>query len=158
MLILEQININKLNKLSNILSSLLEPSDMVGLTGELGAGKTTFIKSLSSHFGVSQEKVVSPTFILLQSYEGTHTLYHWDLYRLQDEKELLALDYEEYFYGAGICLVEWFDKLNRLKPSHYILIHFQMLPNSDRKICITGEGEREKKMISEIEKRAQQHL
>ncbi|MBI2026638.1 MAG: tRNA (adenosine(37)-N6)-threonylcarbamoyltransferase complex ATPase subunit type 1 TsaE [Deltaproteobacteria bacterium] len=130
-----------LGHLSQKLSSFLKAGDIVGLTGPLGVGKTTLVKSLGQAFKIRPDDVVSPTFTLLNIYDAALPIYHWDLYRVENEKELLALDYEEYFYGKGICIVEWFDKLEQLKPSSYIEIQLKIVSITQRDLTIEGHGE-----------------
>lgn len=76
------------------------------LSGELGAGKTTFAQGFAAGLGVLGH-VVSPTFSILNIYEGRLPLYHFDMYRIENPAELLNIGYEEYFYGCGVCLIEW---------------------------------------------------
>jgi len=76
------------------------------LSGDLGVGKTAFAGGFAIGLGVL-EHVVSPTFSILNVYEGRLPLYHFDMYRIEDSAELLNIGHEEYFYGDGICLIEW---------------------------------------------------
>ncbi|MBI2608708.1 MAG: tRNA (adenosine(37)-N6)-threonylcarbamoyltransferase complex ATPase subunit type 1 TsaE [Deltaproteobacteria bacterium] len=150
MLTLKDININQLDSLSHNLHKILEPSDILGLVGELGAGKTTFVKKLARCYGVNSEDVVSPTFVLLQTYEGGRRLHHWDLYRLESEQELLPLDYEETFFSDDICFIEWFDKLKNLKPQEFLEIHFKFTSETQRDISFFGEGKRGKALVQKL--------
>ncbi len=150
MLKFNNININKLNRLSRKLSLLLEPSDIIGFTGNLGAGKTTLIRLLASQFGIVPRDVVSPTFILFQTYDGKYPLYHWDLYRLKNEKELYDLDYEEYFFGGGISFIEWFDKLETLKPESYLKVSLESTGEEERNIIFEGVGVRGKALVKRL--------
>lgn len=103
-------------------SSQLKAGDIVCLFGELGSGKTTFVKGLAQGLGIDPDVVNSPTFVLLNVHEGQLPLYHFDLYRLEDVKEILALGYEEYFYGEGITVVEWAERLKTLMPKKYVRV------------------------------------
>ena len=91
----------------------LRPGDVVCLEGDLGAGKTSFVKGIAIHFGVPEEEVTSPTFIYLQQYNH---IAHFDLYRLKDESEVLALGFDEYFGEPYITCVEWPNILNQILP------------------------------------------
>ena len=91
------------------LGGLLGEGDFIALSGELGAGKTCFVQGLAAGLGYGGA-VTSPTFTLLHLYEGGRLpLYHFDVYRLEAPEELEGLGYEEYFYGGGVCVVEWSD-------------------------------------------------
>ncbi|MDE6965170.1 MAG: tRNA (adenosine(37)-N6)-threonylcarbamoyltransferase complex ATPase subunit type 1 TsaE [Lachnospiraceae bacterium] len=92
------------------------------LSGDLGAGKTVFTKGLASGLGVT-EHVSSPTFTILQVYEGgRYPFYHFDVYRIGDISEMDEIGYEDCFYGDGVCLVEWADLVKELLPEHYTQI------------------------------------
>lgn len=101
----------------------LERGDVVALYGELGAGKTQFVKGVSQALGV-QESVTSPTFVILNRYAGKDSqgeellVYHLDLYRVKSLEEIYDIGYEEFFYGNGICLIEWADLLGDLLPAN----------------------------------------
>ncbi len=89
----------------------LEKGDIVGLTGKLGAGKTTLIQGIARGLGVdSKQYVRSPSFVLIHQYKGKLPIYHMDLYRLKG-KEIIDLGYEEYLFGDGVCIIEWVEKI-----------------------------------------------
>lgn len=105
------------------LASHLKPGSVVALFGDLGTGKTTLTKSIGEGLGV-EEIITSPTFTVIQEYRNSKIpLYHFDVYRLQSEQELIELGYEEYFYGEGVTIIEWADKVQGLLPRDAILIH-----------------------------------
>ena len=106
-------------KLGKKISSQLKAGDIVCLFGDLGSGKTTLVKGIAQGLGIEADLVNSPTFVLLNIYEGKLPLYHFDLYRLEEVQEILALGYEEYFYGDGITVVEWAERLEHLMPEEY---------------------------------------
>ena len=86
------------------------------LDGDLGAGKTVFAKGFAAGLGIT-EPVTSPTFTIIKEYYGGRLpLYHFDVYRISDIDEMYAIGYEEYFFGSGICLVEWSDLIGELIP------------------------------------------
>jgi tRNA threonylcarbamoyladenosine biosynthesis protein TsaE len=102
--------------------------------GDMGAGKTTFIKALCANLG-TQEPITSPTFSIVNEYQGTGTrIYHFDFYRLKNETEALDLGYEEYFYSGNYCFIEWPEKIAGLLPQHYVRIDIQVLEDNNRSL------------------------
>lgn len=95
------------------------------LMGDLGVGKTVFTKGLARGLGIT-EPVNSPTFTILQVYEeGRLPLYHFDVYRIGDVEEMDEIGYEDYFYGDGVCLIEWADLIEEILPEHYTQIRIE---------------------------------
>ena len=93
--------------------------------GDMGAGKTTFIKALCQQLGVT-DGVTSPTFSIVNQYEGANAqVYHFDFYRLKNQDEALDMGCEEYFYSDSYCLIEWPEKIPDLLPLHYIKVTIQ---------------------------------
>lgn len=88
-----------------------QPGETIGLIGELGAGKTTFMQGFVEHFGISRETVGSPTYSLVNEYQGSKTVYHLDLYRLENLEDLESVGYWDYFDYGGIVCVEWINKI-----------------------------------------------
>ena len=104
--------------------------------GEMGAGKTTLIKSLCQCLGTT-ESVTSPTFSIVNEYIGKdNKIYHFDFYRLKDQTEALDMGYEEYFYSDAYCFVEWPEKIPDLLPDHYISINIKVIDGNSRQINI----------------------
>jgi len=100
--------------------------------GDMGAGKTTFIKSLCANLG-AHESVTSPTFSIVNEYScDKNKIYHFDFYRLKNQNEALDLGYEEYFYSGNYCFIEWPEKIDGLLPPHYIRIDIQVLDDNNR--------------------------
>jgi len=96
---------------------MVKAGTVICLNGDLGAGKTVFAQGLAKGLGIS-EPVNSPTFTILQVYEeGRLPLYHFDVYRIADPEEMDEIGYEEYFYGNGICLIEWSELIEELIPA-----------------------------------------
>lgn len=102
----------------------LPPGTILALSGELGAGKTTFVQGLAEGLG-AEGPVASPTFVLLNVHKG---LYHFDLYRLKEASDFLALGFDEYFEKGGICAIEWPERIQELLPSHTKWIRFSYCP------------------------------
>ncbi len=104
--------------------------------GEMGAGKTTLIKSLCESLGTT-ETVTSPTFSIVNEYIGeSHKIYHFDFYRLKTQTEALDMGYEEYFYSDAYCFIEWPEKIPDLLPLHYVNIRIHVTGHSSRDIII----------------------
>jgi tRNA threonylcarbamoyladenosine biosynthesis protein TsaE len=104
--------------------------------GDLGAGKTTFIKSLCAALGV-KESVTSPTFSIVNEYvAGANKIFHFDFYRLKNQNEALDMGYEEYFYSGAYCFIEWPEKIPDLIPSHYLKVEISALPDQSRQLTV----------------------
>jgi len=134
----------------NIGKNLFKGS-IVALEGDLGSGKTALTRGIAKAFGI--EDISSPTFTIFHVYEGKDDIlvYHFDIYRIE-ETELEDIGYEEYFYGDGIVIIEWADKLKRLYPKECLKVCIQKIDENVRNIVITGIGERYKKVEDVIEK------
>lgn len=113
-------------KLGEIIGKSLKPGSIIALVGDLGAGKTVLVKGIAKGLEVLEEPN-SPTFVIMNSYQGRIPLYHFDLYRLSDEEELLGIGYEEYFFGDGVAAVEWADRVKDIFPEHTINIQIKNL-------------------------------
>ena len=99
-----------------------KPGQVFTLVGDLGVGKTVFTQGFAAGLGI-QEPVNSPTFTIVQEYDdGRLPLYHFDVYRLGDVDEMDEIGYEDYFYGEGICLIEWSERIREILPEHPIQI------------------------------------
>lgn len=117
---MKTIHIDSEEQLREVAESLLAALDgrtVVALRGEMGAGKTTLIRSVAECLGV-EDQVTSPTFALVNQYESDkgERLFHFDFYRIEDEREAFDLGYEEYFYSGDLCFVEWPEKIEGLLP------------------------------------------
>jgi len=99
------------------------PGDIFALYGDLASGKTTFVQGFCAALDVT-EPVNSPTFTLINEYSGNLPVYHFDCYRLNDASDLISLGYEEYFYGEGIVLIEWAERVETLLPEYTIRLRF----------------------------------
>jgi len=132
------------------LAGNFKKGDIVCLFGDLGSGKTVLTKGISSGLGVDKNKVASPTFVILRQYEGKLMIYHFDLYRLNRPEDILDLGYEEYFFGEGISVIEWADKLGCLQPREFLKIQLLVAGKDKRKLKISAEGRRYKKLLEDI--------
>ena len=124
-------------RIGRALGERLRAGDVVATIGELGAGKTCFLQGLVRGLGVS-ETATSPTFVLINQYRGRLPVYHLDAYRTESLTELLDLGLEEIFYGEGVTVVEWADKLLPLLPPHAITVRMSGLGDEPREILIEG--------------------
>ena len=98
------------------------PGQIIAINGDLGVGKTVLTKGLAEGLGIT-EPVCSPTFTIVQIYdEGRLPLYHFDVYRIADPEEMEEIGYEDYFFGQGVCLVEWAELIHDLMPENTIWI------------------------------------
>jgi len=104
------------------LGKVLVKGDIICLTGDLGAGKTVLVKGIASGLGVD-DYVTSPTFTLINEYEGEIPVYHFDVYRIADTEELYDIGINEYLYGDGIILIEWADLIREILPEEVIWVN-----------------------------------
>ena len=119
----------------------LQSGDVIALQGELGSGKTTFVQGLALGLGV-EDYVNSPTFKIVNEFNGEMTLFHFDFYRVNSAEELLKLGFEDYIYQDAICVIEWADRFPEILPEGAIKIYFSNISNGDTRRKI--EVEREK--------------
>ena len=126
------------------LGSELPPGSVCSLVGDLGAGKTVLTQGIASGIGI-EEPVNSPTFTILQVYEqGSMPLYHFDVYRIGDIEEMDEIGYEDCFYGDGICLIEWGNRIPEILPDSYLQITIEkdLQKGGDYRRIITEEVHR----------------
>ena len=119
------------------IAKAVRPNSVIALTGDLGAGKTTFVQGLALGLNIS-DPIQSPTFILLNSYEGTLPLFHFDLYRFKDGADFFKLGFEEYFHKGGVCAIEWPQKIAGSLPADTIYIDFQHVEGNQRMAFLSG--------------------
>lgn len=104
------------------LAASLKVGDVIALTGDLGTGKTTLTKSIARGLGID-DVITSPTFNIVKEYRsGRLPLFHFDVYRVDDIDEMYEIGYEEYFYGEGVCIIEWADLIEDIIPEDAIRI------------------------------------
>jgi tRNA threonylcarbamoyladenosine biosynthesis protein TsaE len=117
------------------LAGLLRPGDIVALYGDLGAGKTRLVQGICAALGIAPEAVSSPTFTLVNDYEGrTDPVDHLDAYRIRHIDEFYEMGYEEYFFGDGLCLVEWPERVEGLLPPDALRLRLRHLGADRREI------------------------
>ncbi len=121
----------------------LRAGHVVGLVGSLGAGKTCFVQGVALGLGVDPRSYVnSPTFTLINEYQGRIPLYHIDLYRLSDPEELEEIGLDHYYRGEGACLVEWFDRFPADLPPAYLSIEISVTGDVSRQFEVHAVGEK----------------
>jgi len=117
-------------------AALLRRGDVLALAGDLGAGKTHFTKGIAAGLGVECD-ITSPTFTLIHEYPGGRLpLFHIDLYRLEDEDEVLGIGLDEYLDGDGVTVIEWADKFAALMPKGVRWVRFKVLEGDEREITL----------------------
>jgi len=133
------------------IGGFLLAGDVVALAGELGTGKTQFIKGLAEGVGVGKSTYISsPSFTLINEYPGRVPFYHIDMFRLTSEKEAEGLGLEEYFQGNGITAIEWADKIPSLLPEELLWVHLRYTGKNTRSIEMIPKGKRYEGLMREI--------
>ena len=125
----DMINLGK-----KIGSSLLAGT-VISLRGSLGAGKTVFARGVARSLGI-EEAIVSPTFTLVQEYDGKHPLFHMDLYRIETVEDFDMIGGEDMLYSNGVCLIEWSEVIDSLLPKDTIFINITVNPDQSRTVEI----------------------
>lgn len=119
-------------RLGTEIGKLLKKGDIIGLNGDLGAGKTLLTRGIAEGMGID-DYITSPSFTIINEYEGELPLYHFDVYRIGSPDEMYEIGFEEYLFGRGVCIIEWSDMINDLLPDSVI----------DIRIAVTGDETRE---------------
>lgn len=148
-----RINVRSLAEtldLGEILGRLAEPGDVFCLLGELGAGKTALAQGIGRGLGID-EAVNSPTFTLIHEYRGRLPFYHMDLYRMGCLEEGEELGLTEYFWGKGLCVVEWPQVAAELLPEDILQVNI-MLQNEARIFELVEHGPRSQQIVKEVSK------
>lgn len=144
-------NSDKTEGLGRVVGTLLEDGDVICLTGDLGAGKTLFTQGVATALGVSASEVTSPTFTIMNIYQGDELeIRHFDLYRLNRPEELEDIGFSEYAGGDGVTLIEWAELFPEELPEEYLqltLLHQQ----PGRKAVLEARGQRYEELLKEVE-------
>lgn len=137
--------------LGRLLGKRLQPGDFIALIGELGSGKTHFVQGVAAGDDMPPDVcVTSPSYTLLNEYSGRVSLYHFDLYRLHGDGDILELGFDEYFHGDGACLVEWAERLDRELPEKNLTLVFTQLDDTSRKIDFLYTGSRYEQLVIDL--------
>ena len=145
-------SVEETKALAAALAPLVRPCDIILLNGDLGAGKTQFSQGFANALGVKQQ-VTSPTFTILLEYrDGRLPLYHFDLYRLEDDEELEDIGYFDVLEADGVSLVEWADKFPDSLPEDYLEIRITIALDETRFLAATPEGPRSEELLADWER------
>ncbi|EGL82981.1 Uncharacterized protein family UPF0079, ATPase [Caldalkalibacillus thermarum TA2.A1] len=141
-------SVEQTQALAEALAHKLTGGAVITLSGDLGAGKTSFVQGLARGLGVKRN-VNSPTFTIIKEYQGTQfPLYHIDAYRLEDETEDFGL--EEYVYGDGVTVIEWPERIASHLPEEHLHIRIEKRGETERNIYLIPHGERFVKLVKEV--------
>ncbi len=142
-------------ELGKRIGKLLQAGDVVALIGKLGSGKTTLTQGLARGLGIKKRNyVTSPSFTLVKEHKGRLPIYHIDLYRIDNLKEVYDLGYEEYFYGEGVTIIEWAEKIRRLLPEEVLIINLETVDENRRKIEFIPKGKHYQKIVKTLMRNA----
>ena len=150
--IIETISPEQTETLGQHLGRLLAPGDIVTLSGELGGGKTCFVRGIVAGAApASAEMVASPTFAILNEYPGPPLILHYDCYRLRGADDAVELGLEDHLYGTGICLIEWPDRIQEILPENRLDILFEYAGDTRRRILFRPNGLNALKQIKSLQ-------
>lgn len=133
------------------LGELLEGGEVIALQGELGTGKTRWVQGVGQGLQVDQY-ITSPSFTLVNEYPGRLTLYHIDLYRIDQTAEALAFGLDDYLYADGVCLIEWAERVALVLPPERLWITFHYLDETKRRIAIHADGDRYQQLLRDFQR------
>ena len=136
------------------LGTLLARSDLILLLGDLGSGKTQFVKGVARGLG-SEDLVNSPSFVLVNEYQAGAAqqhipIYHADLYRLEDGREALDLGLQEWANGDGVCLIEWAERAAERLPKEHLAVYFSYLAETKRVLRFVPHGTRYEALVAAV--------
>lgn len=128
-------NVNETENAGSALAKTLAPGSVVTMFGEMGAGKTAFVRGLAAGLGFSG-RVTSPTFTIVNEYEAELPIFHFDMYRLSSASELFDIGWEDYLHRGGVCLVEWSENVADAFNGTEIIVTIEKLSENGRKITV----------------------
>ncbi len=126
-------------KLGNRFGEIAKPGMVISLRGSLGAGKTVFARGVARSLGI-EEAIVSPTFTLVQEYDGKLPMYHMDLYRITSQEDFEMIGGEDMLYSNGICLIEWSEIIDEMLPKDTIFINITVNSDQSRTVTIDSKN------------------
>ncbi|MBQ6612191.1 MAG: tRNA (adenosine(37)-N6)-threonylcarbamoyltransferase complex ATPase subunit type 1 TsaE [Alistipes sp.] len=133
--ILEIKSLDELDKVAQTVLNSLDGRTVVAFDAPMGAGKTTLISRIAEQLG-AEDDVTSPTFAIVNQYEGERTIYHFDMYRIERVEEALDFGCEEYISSGELCLVEWPEKIEPLLPEDTMVVKIEILSDTERRFII----------------------
>lgn len=137
-------NIEQTINIGRQIGKLTNPGDIICLIGDLGTGKTHLTKGIAEGLEI-QEHITSPTFNIVNEYEGRLKFYHFDVYRVNDPDEIAAIGFDEYIFSQGVSVIEWANYIEELIPDEHLTIIIEKVNNENenlRKITLKNFGER----------------
>lgn len=145
-------NVEKTIELGFIIGSLLKNGDMICLDGDLGAGKTHLSKGIAKGMDI-EEEITSPTFTIVQEYEGKVPLYHFDVYRILDSEEMYNVGFEDYLNKNGVIIIEWSQIIRDILPHDRLEIKMVYAPEGGRYFIFNAFGKRHEDLLIDISER-----
>jgi len=138
------------DRLGRALGSVLEADTIIALVGQLGAGKTHFVRAVAEGLGMIELSIVSsPTFVLIQEYSARLPIYHFDAYRLKGDREFRDLGSDEYFRSGGVCLVEWANRVADSLPVDHMRIELTYAGVTARRLSASSSGPQHARILDE---------
>ena len=150
-MILESFSPEETFRIGERIGKTAQAGEIYTLRGDLGGGKTVFTQGVAAGLGI-REPVNSPTFTIIQEYdEGRLPFFHFDVYRIEDIEEMEEIGYDDYFFGGGVCMIEWPGRIEELLPGSCIDVQIEkdLSKGFDyRRITITGKGENDEDTLA----------
>lgn len=148
---MKKMNFKEINILAKKMSSLVKEGDVIALIGDLGTGKTHFVKEFAKELGI-KENIKSPTFNYVKEYySGKIPLFHFDVYRIEEAEEIYEIGFEDYLNSDGICVIEWANIIEEELPKNFIKIELTYASDEERDVRITSmDKEREREILEYV--------
>lgn len=151
-LVIRTADESETDRLGSALAAAIEPGLVIGLIGQLGAGKTRLVRATATALGADSASVNSPTFVLIQEYAGRIPVYHFDTYRLPNPASFGDLGAEEYFGGDGVCFVEWADRVTEFLPRDWLRVEVAVVSETAREFRFIPQGEQSRRVTDRLRK------
>jgi tRNA threonylcarbamoyladenosine biosynthesis protein TsaE len=139
-------------RLGQRIGSLLEPGDVIALFGSLGSGKTTLVKGIGLGLGMKDSREVrSASFLIIAEYKARIPIYHFDAYRLDGPEDMYNLGCDELFWGDGVSIVEWADRVEGSLPEEYLEVSLSIESPNSRRVEVSSHGKRYERIVMGLE-------